>query len=184
MEEKKKQIASIYEELKGVLSAMPSEGSWFSDDGFSSHANSIIERISIICPEITDVSAYKIVSKYSSGRQENTIDSIPTRAKLNSIIGKLKGLFDLEISTVSNGNTFIQNQSQSQEQQQSIVVDIAMKIAENKKDYEEGTSERTFLDTLGETIKTTKSVTEIFSSVFALAAKLGLGIDFLIKIFK
>jgi hypothetical protein len=54
-EKTKKEILSVYEELRGVLVAIEGNNSWFDDHGFADHANEIINRVPKICLEIENI---------------------------------------------------------------------------------------------------------------------------------
>lgn len=108
----KKEIKGAYEELKGVLSALSSDRSWFEDKGFSDHLNKIINRISSLCPEIQDINSYIIIPEYSS-QVGHVIRTLQTKSKMNALIGRLRGMYELETPISNGGATFIQNQSQT-----------------------------------------------------------------------
>lgn len=167
-------VKGIYEELKGVLAAIPENGSWFDDNGFTSHANLIIEKIPSACKELQNVNAYKIQSKYFEGRRGNIVDIVPTKAKLNSIIGRLKGLYGLDTPLSSNGNTFIQNQSQSQSQTMIVTLELQEKIISEISKHAEGTKERSFLEKLKSLLPTVKGVMDILSLALKIGAEFGL----------
>jgi hypothetical protein len=168
-----KEILSIYEELKGILETIKNQSSWFDDQGFSDHANRVINRVVLICPEIVDIESYKIEKEYSSGRNGYTVNVIPAKAKLNSLIGRLKGLYEFDSnSNSSNGNTFIQNQSQSQSL--SIVLELQEKIISEIPKYEEGSNERSFLEKIKAKLSEVKNVTDILSIALKIGSDLGL----------
>jgi hypothetical protein len=169
----KKEILSIYEELKGLLETIKDETSWFDDKGFTEHANRIIERVRLVCPEITDIDSYKIIAEYSSGRHCNTVNVLPTKAKINSLIGRIKGLNNFDINSNSNnGNTFIQTQSQSQSL--SVILELQEKIITEIPKYNEGTKERSFLEKLKSKLSEVKNITDILSIALKIGSEFGL----------
>ncbi|KKS37967.1 MAG: hypothetical protein UV01_C0006G0011 [Parcubacteria group bacterium GW2011_GWA2_42_14] len=172
-EKNKKAILGVYEELKGLLVAIESKNSWFDDNGFSAHANLIIERVPIVCPEIEDVATYRIRPEHINDRG-NIVKPIPAKAKLNSIIGRLKGLYGLDTPTKNDGNTFIQNQSQNQSQFLNFALELQEKIISEIPKYAEGTKERSFLEKLKSALPTIKSATDILSKALRIGADFGL----------
>ena len=105
-----KQIAAIYEELKGVLASLEGATSWFDDEGFTDHANSIILRVPLVCPDI-QIEFYVLKKDYDQQRGY-LVHTTQAKSKVSSLAGRLKGAYGLEPVTPPNGHTFIQNQSQ------------------------------------------------------------------------
>lgn len=174
MAEAKKEILGVYEELKGVLASMPEDRTWFDDKGFTEHANRIITRAASICPEISDIESYKVVSDHQPSRGP-IVYTIQTKSRLNALIGRLKGTYDLDTSpTGSNGNTFIQNQSQTQSQYINLVLDLQEKIIAEIPKHAEGTKERSFLEKLKVALSTTQNVMDILASVLRIGGEFGL----------
>ena len=168
----KKEIISVYEELRGILGSIEGASSWFDDEGFSQRANDVISRVGTLCPEIENINSYKIKLEYSASRG-GIIHTVPTRANLSSLLGRIKGFYGLiESSMPTTGHTFIQNQSQSQSQ--SLVLEWQEKIIGELPKYAEGTKERGFLEKLKSALLTVKSATDILSSVLKIGEDLGL----------
>jgi hypothetical protein len=172
-EDKLKEVVGIYEELKGVLSAIENSTSWFDDNGFTTHANQIIKRIPTVCPEISDISSY-IIQTDHIGNRGYIVQPIPAKAKLSSIIGRIKGTYKLEEPIRNNGNTFIQNQSQNQSQYLSLALEMQEKIISEIPKHKEGTKERTFLEKLKSALPSVKSITDILSAALKIGANIGL----------
>ena len=172
-EKNKKEIIGVYEELRGVLAAIEGKTSWFDDDGFTTHANLIIERVRFVCPEIQDIDSYKIQAEYINNRGE-IVKPIPVKAKLNSLIGRLKGLYGLEVPAKNDSTTFIQNQSQNQSQSLSVVLELQEKIISEIPKHAEGTKERNFLEKLKSALPTIKSIADILSLTLKIGADSGL----------
>lgn len=168
--ETKNKILGIYEELKGIVSSMPEE-LWFDDEGFADHANGVIQRAGSTCPEIIDIRAYILEKEYSQNRG-NIVYTVPAKSKLNALIGRLRGTYDLDLPPTSNGHTFIQNQSQTQSL--SIALDFQERILKEISKHEVGTKERTFLEKIKAVLPTIKSITDIMSSALKIGAELGL----------
>ena len=173
-EEKEKEIKGIYEELKGVAYAIKEDVSWFDDNGFTDHANQIIRRIPEFCVEIQDIRPYLIDKKYNNGRNTYIVNTTPTRAKLNSIIGRLKGLYNLDISALNNGNTIIQNQSQNQSQSLTILLDLQEKIINEIAKHKKGSNERNFLEKFKSSLSSIKNIIDILAITLKTGAEYGL----------
>ncbi len=174
----KKLIYGAYEELKGVLGSIPEDRTWFDDDGFSPQVNRIIERIKTLGTEINDIDSYMITANYIQDRG-NTIDVIPTRSKLNGLIGRIKGMYDFDngIKQSGAGHTFIQQQSQNQEQYQITILDLHERIISEIQKYPEGTKERGFLDKLKKSLPSLSNTMGILSSILSIAVDSGLNIE-------
>lgn len=172
-----KQVFGVYEELKGVLASIPEDHTWFDDDGFAAQANTVIERASNLCPEISNIDTYKILTRYSSNRGP-TIDVIPTKSKLNGLIGRIKGSYGFDsLSQLNSGNTFIQNQTQSQQQHQTVILEIQERIINEIQNHEEGTKERNFLEKLKQTLPTLNNTVGIMSSILSIATDSGISVE-------
>ena len=172
-EKDRKEIMGVYEELKGIRVAIEDRTSWFDDNGFAAQANLIIDRVSLVCPEIGDIDSYRIQTEYANGRGE-IVKPIPAKAKLNSIIGRLKGAYELEVPAKNDGNTFIQSQSQNQSQSLSVILELQEKIISEIPKHAEGTKERNFLEKLKSTLPTIKGITDILSLTLKIGVDLGL----------
>ena len=171
---KKKEILSVYEELIGVLSSIENlNGSWFDDYGFSDHANMVIKRAGSICKEITNIDEYLIYPQFENGRRGNIVLLTPARTKLKSLIGRLKGAYDIDMSPKNEGNTFIQTQSQNQTQSLTVLLELQEKIISEIPKYGKDTKERGFLEKLKSMLPTVKVLTDILS----LALKIGAEFD-------
>lgn len=183
----KDKIRPIYFELKGYLSQAPTTGSIFDAAIWNQH-NQTIDELEKVTGKT--YGKYKVEYKNISwnGAPRQVMESQQYRTKLAGIISRLHGEYFADESSPLEEmpNTVIttnQTQYQNQEQQQSVIVDMAMLIAEKKQDYEEGTPERNFLDQLGEALKKANSVKEIIGYIVNLASATGVGITFLKQIF-
>lgn len=174
----KKEIAGVYEELRGVLAAIKNDTSWFDDDGFSRHANLIIARVASLCPEINDIVSYNIQTEYSAQRGP-IVKSIPAKAKLNSLIGRLKGQYDLEAAVTNTGHTFIQNQQMNIE----LMLDVRGQIEKHLQDYNDEQPEKKFLEQVKAKVSTAKSAMDVLRLIISTAKELGVSLAFLMKIF-
>lgn len=179
--DKQKQIFGVYEELKAISLSIP-KGTWFDDDGFSNQANSVIARLKILCPEIDNVESYKVSTKFI-GQRGATIDTIPTKAKIDGLIGRIKGSYNFDQqATSTNGHTFIQQQSQSQEQHQTVILDLQERIITEIKNHEEGTKERSFLEKLKSSLPTLSNTLTIISTILSIADDTGISVNEVRKI--
>lgn len=185
--ENKEKVRPVLAELKGYQSAAPDpeKGSRLFDDHFWKQYNSTIDELNTITG--SDYNKFKL-----QPQAEDWNGRYITMAKTQDYVSKLSGLinrvsaeyFSDEKSSISGPSTVINtHQTQSQSQQQSMVVDIAMFIAEKKSDYAKGTKERVFLEKAGEAIKETKNVTDIISTIISIATACGLSLPALAKIF-
>jgi hypothetical protein len=165
------EIRSIYEELKGLLHAIPNQ-SWFDDEGFSKRANDVIKRAEVICPDIVDIDSYKIVPVAGALGRGPILSVASAKANLHSLMGRIKGMHGFEDSPASGGTTFIQNQQQSQSL--SVVLDFQEKAIAEIPKHAEGTKERTFLEAFKATLPTVKTLTDIMSAALTLGGRLGL----------
>lgn len=172
-QETKKDIRGIYEELKGVLTSIQDNNSWFDDEGFTDHVNHIIARTASICPEIQDLDSYRLEKDYIPGR-EAIVHSIQAKSKLSALTGRLRGTYNLDVPTANSGHTFIQNQSQIQSQYLSAILECQEKIIAKIPKYAKGTKERSFLEKLKAALPTMKSMTDMTSSVLKIGAAIGL----------
>jgi hypothetical protein len=113
----KEKIKPLYEELKGMLSAMPEEN-LFLDKGISQKYNATLNKISGLIPEIV-TSEYLIESEFIQlqfGGGEQRINKNYYKMRLSSLLGQIKGRFDFDsVTNASGGHTFIQNQTVSVE---------------------------------------------------------------------
>lgn len=178
--ENTKEIKGVYEELKGVISSIENKDSWFDDNGFSAHANQIISRVTSLCPEITNVDSYKIQPGHIPNRG-NIIEPIPTKAKLKSLIGRLNGLYELEVSAVNTGHTFIQ--TQQQQMNIELLLDIRGQIEKHLQDYSKDQPERKFLEEIKSKLSTVKSAIDVLRLILATAKEYGVSLVVLLKIF-
>ncbi len=172
MSENKKDILGVYEELKGILASIP-DNSWFDDEGFVSHTNRIIQRAGVICREIDDINSYLLKTDHIPNRGP-IVNAIPAKSKLNALIGRLKGTYDLDTATPTSGHTFVQNQSQTQSQHVTVILELQERIINEIPKYPEGSKERTFLEKLKSALPTIKNVTDILSVALKIGADLGL----------
>lgn len=172
-EEQKRQIRGAYEELRGVLISLEGDRTWFDDNGFAAHINEIIDRVIKICPEIENINSYKIRGEIL-GQRGLTIDVIITRTKLNSLIGRLKGSYDLEVLVKEVGNTFIQNQSQNQSQSFSMALELQEKILSEIPKHKVGSKERNFLEKFKLVLPSIKTGIDILAGTLKIGSEMGL----------
>ncbi len=192
----KEQVRLLYAELQGYLAQVPESTAtdvWSRDKRMWEQFNFIVSELEKITS--VDYSRFKInPDRRAEGISTNphyyeAIRFSTYRAALGGLIARLHIEFfkdEEEPPFKTMPNTIInttQNQYQSQEQQQSMVVDIAMIIAEKKAEYLEGTPERNFLDQLGNAIKKTKDVTDIVKTIMSVATACGITLPVLAKIF-
>lgn len=175
------EVKGAYEELKGVLESIQDQSTWFDDDGFTDHTNSVINRISVICPEIDSIDSYKVSTSYSEQRGM-LVQAIPTKSRLKALLGRIKGTYELDEPSRETGNVFVQNQSQSQSQTLSIILDLQEKIIAEIPKHGEGTKERTFLEKVKENLPTIKDAGDILSTVLKIGSEVGLSADAIRKI--
>lgn len=179
-EQIQKEIASVYEELKGVLDIIRDRNGWFDDEGYSNHVNEILDRLKVYCPEINNVDSYKITSRPVPSRG-NIIDVTLSKTKLNSIIGRIKGLNNFgDTPSPLNGHTFIQSQTQSQSL--SVVLELQERIISEIQKHDEGSNERSFLEKVKSKLSEVKSVTDILSIALKIGSDFGLDPDTIRKL--
>ena len=167
-------VIGLYKELKGVLASLNDAPSWFEDKGFAKHANYVIDRATTVCPDIGAVAAYRVTPESFRGGRV-TISTTQATQKLNSLIGRIEGEYDLKDTVSGGGNTFIQNQSQSQTQQiVNLVLEMQEKILSELPKHQEGSKERTFLEKIKQSLPTVKTTTDILSSALKIGADIGL----------
>lgn len=184
MKDNLREIKAVYQELKGVLDSLKditSGSTWFYDNGFSEHVNSIINRINQLCPEVDNATSYKIIAEYNDGTS-CTVNVIPTRTKITSLIGRLNGLYSIEEPSKEIGPTFIQNQNQSQHQTMSLVLNIQERILSQIQNYDEGTPERSFLEKLKSKLPGVSDVLSIISSILTIGNETGVNIETIKKL--
>ena len=168
----KKEILALYEELRGILAALESATSWFDDEGFTDHANSVISRVALLCPEI-ETEPYILKKDYNQHRGY-LVHTTQAKSKVSSLAGRLKGSYELESVPAQNGPTFIQNQSQTQSQTLSVALEMQEKILDEILKHAEGTKERSFLEKMKAALPTIKGVTDILSSALKIGGQVGL----------
>lgn len=177
----KEKIKPLYEELKGMLSAMPEEN-LILDKGISEKYNATVSKISGLIPEIV-ASEYLIQSEFISlqfGGGDQRINKNHYKMKLSALLGQLRGRFDFDSAVnTSGGHTFIQNQTVSVE----FVLNLQEKIIELIEKQEKGTAERTFLEKVKESIASIKNGTDIVKTVLVEANKAGISLEKLVSIF-
>lgn len=176
------EIKAIYQELKGVLDSIKditSDSGWFDDEGFTEHVNAIIERVPTACTGIEDIANYLIKAQHrEGGRRGAIVYVIPTRTQITTIIGRMRGLYNLEDGTKeSNLVTVMQSQTQAQNQTMSVVLSLQEQILKNIDNYESGTKERTFLEKLKKQLPTFADVMSIMSAVLTIGQESGLDIE-------
>ena len=177
MTENIKEIQGVYEELKGVLSSIPEKTSSFTDEGFTEHVNAVIERLGKTCPEINDWKNYTIQNRLitSAGiRSHYVIDTVLAKSKLNGLIGRIKGTYELDVPSTGSGLTLVQNQSQNQSQSIALMLELHEKILSELPNHLQGTAERSFLEKLKESLPTIKNTMDILSEVLKIGANFGL----------
>lgn len=173
-EKERRQVAGIYEELKGVLSSF-GDKAYLDDDGISDHINFVVRRVSAQCPDIPEVEIYLARTDHVPDRGR-VVDLIATRPRLASLIGRIKGVYGFDGPFQSAGNTIIQTQNQEQSQQQIFVTILGLQerlISEIPR-HAEGTKERGFLEKLKGALPAVKNVTDILASVLKIGGELGL----------
>ena len=184
MDNTRNKVRPIYSELQGFLLAAPdpNKTSRVRELSLGQKVNQSIIELNEITGKNYD--KYKIENRHEIINRTSAVFINPReyQSQLTSLIQKLKGEYFYDEVTGNGPNTVI-NQTQFQSQQQSIVVELALTIAEKKADYPTGTPERTFLDALGEKLKTTKTISEVIATILDLATKAGVWLDFLLKIF-
>jgi len=178
--ENTKEVKGAYEELKGVLSSIENKDSWFDDNGFADHANRVITRVGSLCSEITDIESYKIRPEYIQQRG-NIIEPIPTKAKLKSLIGRIKGIYELEESSANTGHTFIQ--TQQQQMNIELLLDVRGQIDKHLQDYSKDQPERKFLEEVKSKLSTVKSAIDVLRLIISTAKEYGVSLATLLKIF-
>ncbi len=185
----KSNVRPILEELRGYLSVAPDPGKSrdIYDAQIWNQYNSAIDELNTLTG--VDYNKFKL-----QPQSEEINRSYFTLIKTQDYVGKLSGLinrinaeyFSDERNVTNSPNTTIntyQTQVQSQEQQQTMVVDMAMIIAEKKAGYPEGTSERSFLNKLGEALKGTKNISDIVKNIVEIGISCGLSLATIAKIF-
>lgn len=178
--ENTKEIKGVYEELKGVLSSIENKDSWFDDNSFSNHANRVISRVGTLCPEINDIDSYKIQPEYIQQRG-NIIQPIPAKAKLKSLIGRIRGSYEMEDSAVNTGHTFIQ--TQQQQMNIELLLDVRGQIDKHIQEYSKEQPERKFLEEVKSKLSTVKSAIDVLRLIISAAKEFGISLATLLKIF-
>ncbi len=181
------EINSIYQEIKGLLASLNNAEKSFldNDKSFYKIANNIINRVPTVCSNISDVSMYLIEHRVFTQNATGTslyIDIVPTSAKINTLLGRLNGLFSIEKSIKESGPTFIQHQTQNQHQTMSIVLGLQEKILNEITNHAEGTPERNFLDKLKTTLPNVSDVLSIISSILTIGNETGVGMETIKKL--
>jgi len=181
-------VSPIYGTLKGYFAVAPGNErhSIFGGEAteLSRGLNSAIDKLNLATGKNYDEFKIHASSLMVNRVNQVMIRSLDYRSKLNGLIGALQAEFFPEERGSINTPMVISNvQSQAQYQQQAVIVEISMKIAEQRAEYEEGTPERTFIDKLGEALKTAEGVKDIIQSIISLAMATGVGFDFLKKVF-
>ncbi len=187
MNETEKKIRPLYSELRGYLSVAPEDHFIFDEMAvnLSTQLNSTIDELNVASNKNYDKFKIQTRNEEWNRLSRTLIESLEYRNKLSGLISKLQGEFFSDEQTTPPGPSTVINahQTQSQTQQQSVVVDIAMVIAEKRSQYAEGTPERTFLDKFGEALKSARGIQDILGSIFSLAISTRVGLEFLKKVF-
>ncbi|MFT5036613.1 MAG: hypothetical protein ACI9VM_000175 [Candidatus Azotimanducaceae bacterium] len=171
----KEQVKPLYEELKGIRSAIP-DASLFDDRGVSEKYHSLLDKLRAELPDL-NTDEYKIRVKQS--QRGPTIDTPDYKTKVESLIGNIKGRFDFDSTEFNNGHTFIQNQTVSVE----LVLNLQEKVIELRDKYKVGTPERSFLEKLKSSLSSIKDGADIIKIVLSEAKTAGLSVEKLISIF-
>ncbi|OHA04241.1 MAG: hypothetical protein A3J58_01075 [Candidatus Sungbacteria bacterium RIFCSPHIGHO2_02_FULL_52_23] len=187
MDKVKNQIRPIYGELRGYLSVAPERENIYNETAtnLSRQVNSTIDELNLVSDKNYDKFKVHTNHQQLNGSYRTVLQSLDYRTKLSGLISKLQGEFFSDEQTLPTGPSTVihTTQNQSQNQQQSVVVDLAMLVAEKRVAYPSGTPERNFLDKLGEALKASKGIQEILQSIFSIATSTGIGFEALKKIF-
>lgn len=185
-------VYPIYCELQGYLDQAPRKDSGsIREKSIWEQLHQTIDELNAITGNSYDKFKTEIKSSptgFRDGGYYSYIDVDSYRTKVGGLINKLYGeYFSDEQKPFSNVPSTIinasQTQLQAQEQHQSVLVDIAIMIAEKKHEYAIGTPERNFLDKITEYLKSAKDVKQIVFDIVSLAAATGVSLEFLKKIF-
>jgi len=145
----------------------------------SEQVNGIIRRTLVICPEIEKIDPY-IITTDNIGQRGSIIQAIQAKSKLEALIGRIKGTYNLDTNPQStSGPTFIQNQSQTQTQHQTTILALQERVITEIENYAKGTKERSFLESLKSTLPSLSSTMGIFSAILSIAKDTELDIDVL-----
>lgn len=173
MSETNKEVLGAYKELKGILISIEKENSWFNDEGFTGHANQVIERVGLVCSEIKNIDQYKLQREHlNDGRV--IVHTTQARQKLHSLIGRIEGEYGLDDMKSSTGPTFIQSQSQNQSQHVALVLDLQEKILNELPKHKEGSKERNFLEKIKSALPSIKNAMDVLSLALKIGSELGL----------
>lgn len=176
MEDIQKKIRPIYSELRGYLSAAPSENTIFdkSATDLTSQLNGTIDELNTVSLQNYDKFKVQPFSEDWNGHYRVVVKSLEYRNKLTGLIHRVQGEFFSEEQTVSTQPNTVINQTQSQSQSLAIVLELQEKIINEISKHEEGTKERSFLEKIKSVLPNVKTVTDILSSALKIGADLGL----------
>lgn len=184
----KEQVLPIYNELQGYLSQAPEKPGIIFEEEIWNQLNETVDELNVVTEKNYNKFKAEVKTTNWNGQMRQTVDVQSFRIKLSGLISRLYGEYFSENQPPFSGapSTIIhanQTQVQKQEQQQSVVVDLAMLVAERKSEYKPNSSERSFLDKLGETLKTVNNVKDIIFEIAKIAAATGVSLEFIKKIF-
>jgi hypothetical protein len=179
----KEEIKPIYRELKGLLSQVSdcSESSIDSPDDILRYYHSVIDELNQKSDK--DYSRFRVIIQRNNFRQY--IKTIDYKTKLAGLIARLQAeYFPEEPENFSQSPNTIINQQQNQFQSTTIMLlDFQSKIDEKIHKLEEGSKERTFLEKIKESLKTTTNITGLIINIFRIAKELGFSAEKISEIF-
>lgn len=189
---KKDDVRPIYQELKGYLSQAPPGDDPHAvsyDPGLWDPANAAIDELTALTGDNT-YGRMKIVPEATTTMKSGKMVWIAAyRSKLGGVITRLHGdYFPDEPEPFSSSPDQVMTQIQSQDQSTDvrviITLEIQEKIIERLRDETLSDVERGFLETVKDSIRGVKSVTELVSLILSTAQSMGVELENLSELFR
>ncbi len=184
-EKKKKELYTIYSELRGYLAQAPTPKKTYEPietESIWEQYNRTVDLLNNISGE--DYNRFRIVPSRYSSTGSTYITIVAYTQKLGGLISALRGkYFAADEPNPLDGvpSTVI---AQTQQQNQSIILlEIQSIIYEKLPNYPDGSKEKGFLEKLKSSLTSISNITQLFSQLFKLAKNCELSINDLLKIF-
>ncbi len=179
------ELNPIYKELQGYLTQTPlpkDPDDFTREKSVWEQYNQTIEILNNTTSE--DFSRFKVEPE---GSEYPSLNITGYRQKIGGLISHLHAkYYNEEPEPFSGSPTTVITQHQQQNQNQTIhiqlLLDIQSKIEKNIDNYDEGTKEKSFLETLKNQLNTVTTATKLFALILQLANKFGLNPEEILKL--
>ena len=175
----KEKIRPLYKRLCGYLSEVSDD---FIKEDVWQRYNQTVDQISIVCEK--NYTFHKIIPKALRNGHLSVYGN-SFRTTLSGLITELEATYfhdETQNQAYTTGIHISQNQQQVQTLAVQIVLEAQDLVYNRSTEYKEGTTERTFLDKLKESLAGVRNATDLLKNALQIAKDLGLSPDSIFQI--